>query len=501
MKKILLSLTILFIGAVLFAQAPQSFKYQTVVRDAANEILDDQNVYFRISILQYTAGGDDIYVETFGRTTNDFGLVTFNIGEGDVVVEGVFDDIDWSDGPYFVKVEIDIDGAGGTYSYEETGTSKLLSVPYALHSKKAQNLMNTDPVTGDMIYFDGTQWVAVSTGLPGQFLQLQTTNLPAWKGPAFPTLTTTTVTDITNTTATGGGNITDDGGGDIAERGVCWSTDPNPTTSDSRTSDGNGTGTFSSDLSGLTPNTTYYVRAYATNWTTEYGNEVSFKTSGLVLWNKLGSESEVENSEIGENGAIVGTEYAFEPAKYGNGYVRKAIGSNYITFPQTILQNMKSRGTIELWINPKVTNPVAFSYGVFPLLGNTFGTNSHVYIAWGDGETGVGIYGSVNFDGVGHTTAPPYESQYVATIGVPFHIAICWDVDGIDETSNTVRVFRNGELINTSDETWDANDTTHNYDGFTLGMGPDIGGYDKYIVDNIKVWDYAKTDFSDRDQE
>jgi hypothetical protein len=144
MKRILLSLTILCIGAVLFAQAPQGFKYQTVVRDAADEILDNQNVYFKISILQYSDVGTEVYTETFDRTTNDFGLVTFNIGEGDAVETGVFEDIDWGDGPYFVKVNVDIDGPGGTYGYEVTGTSELLSVPYALLSKTSEDAFSGD---------------------------------------------------------------------------------------------------------------------------------------------------------------------------------------------------------------------------------------------------------------------------------------------------------------------------------------------------------------------
>ena len=144
MKRILLSLTILCIGAVLFAQAPQSFKYQTVVRDNANEILDNENVYFRISILQYSDVGTAVYEETFDRTTNDFGLVTFNIGEGDVVETGVFEDIDWGNGPYYVKVEVDIDGSGTTYGYEVTGTSELLSVPYALYAKNSGNSFSGD---------------------------------------------------------------------------------------------------------------------------------------------------------------------------------------------------------------------------------------------------------------------------------------------------------------------------------------------------------------------
>jgi len=155
MKRILLSLTILCIGAVLFAQAPQSFKYQTVVRDAADEILDNQQVYFRISILQYSDVGTEVYTETFDRTTNDFGLVTFNIGEGDVVETGVFEDIDWSDGPYYVKVEVDIDGPGGTYNYEETGTSELLSVPYALHSQTTEDLGDEMDYIEEFLYSGG----------------------------------------------------------------------------------------------------------------------------------------------------------------------------------------------------------------------------------------------------------------------------------------------------------------------------------------------------------
>ncbi|MDD2550415.1 MAG: FISUMP domain-containing protein, partial [Bacteroidales bacterium] len=94
-----------------------------------------------------------------------------------------------------------------------------------------------------------------------------------------PQVTTTTITSITQTTATGGGNITDNGGADVTARGVCWSTSPAPTITDSKTEDGAGVGEFTSNLTGLTANTTYYVRAYATNSAgTGYGNEVVFTT-------------------------------------------------------------------------------------------------------------------------------------------------------------------------------------------------------------------------------
>ena len=95
----------------------------------------------------------------------------------------------------------------------------------------------------------------------------------------IPEVMTAEVTDITATTATCGGTIATDGGLAITARGVCWSTSPNPTLSDSHTADGTGTGSFISSLTGLSASTTYYVRAYASNsLVTIYGGEQSFTT-------------------------------------------------------------------------------------------------------------------------------------------------------------------------------------------------------------------------------
>jgi len=97
-----------------------------------------------------------------------------------------------------------------------------------------------------------------------------------------PVLTTTVVSSITTTAATSGGNITNDGGETITARGVCWSTSANPTIAGSKTTNGTGAGTFTSALTGLTANTTYFIRAYATNNAgTGYGNQVSFTTNSV----------------------------------------------------------------------------------------------------------------------------------------------------------------------------------------------------------------------------
>lgn len=92
-------------------------------------------------------------------------------------------------------------------------------------------------------------------------------------------LTTEAISQVGMTSVTSGGIITDDGGSSITSRGVCWSTLPNPTIENTKTVNGTGTGTFVSSPTGLTSNTTYYLRAYAVNnATTFYGNEVSFTT-------------------------------------------------------------------------------------------------------------------------------------------------------------------------------------------------------------------------------
>jgi hypothetical protein len=100
----------------------------------------------------------------------------------------------------------------------------------------------------------------------------------------IPTVTTASVTAVTSNSATTGGDVTQDGGTPVTARGVAYGTSSSPTTSGTITNDGTGTGVFTSTLAGLTPSTTYNVRAYATNSVgTAYGNEVTFTTSPLAI--------------------------------------------------------------------------------------------------------------------------------------------------------------------------------------------------------------------------
>jgi len=133
MKRIFTILAAVLLTATVWAQAPEKMTYQAVLRDTDNKLLQNQTVGMQISILKSSADGDAIYVETQTPTTNVNGLVTIEIGTGDVV-KGNFSTIDWGGYTFFIKTETDING--GT-DYTITGTSQMLSVPYALYAKTA----------------------------------------------------------------------------------------------------------------------------------------------------------------------------------------------------------------------------------------------------------------------------------------------------------------------------------------------------------------------------
>lgn len=392
MKKIIITLTTLLLTLNLISQTPQKLSYQAVIRDAENKLVISRSVGIRISILQDLI---PVYVETHDVSTNGNGLVSVEIGSGTFVSGSDFGDIDWSSGPFSIKTETDPEG--GTNYSAITGTSPLLSVPFALHARTAEHVSTppseTDPVfTGSAVSAitsnDIDTWnnkqdkLTAGTGIqisgntisviggvnPGSTLPVVSTGTfsnvsyrscevsgevtntgnemvvargfcygtnpsPTFSGKfiqsgngsgtfnaaleslspattyyarAFatnivgtaygdeisfatlpvkaPVLTTTEVSNISHTTAQGGGNITDDGGSPLTDRGICWSTTNNPVVSDNHSSDGIEAGNYVSLMSGLTPNTTYYVRAYAVNGIgTGYGNEVSFTTSTLSL--------------------------------------------------------------------------------------------------------------------------------------------------------------------------------------------------------------------------
>jgi hypothetical protein len=137
----------------LFAQAPNKMSYQAIIRNSNNVLVSNHTVGMRISILQGTATGSSVYTETQSPTTNANGLIAIEIGTG-TIISGSFANIDWSNGPYFVKTETDPNGGS---NYNLTGTSQLLSVPYALYAKSAGSV-NGNTGGGNFTHYIGEEF-------------------------------------------------------------------------------------------------------------------------------------------------------------------------------------------------------------------------------------------------------------------------------------------------------------------------------------------------------
>jgi hypothetical protein len=165
------------------------------------------------------------------------------------------------------------------------GDAQLLNKPIlaTVATTGNYNDLNNKPTgtnPGDMLYWNGTQWVNIPASTTNGLALTFCNGAPHW-GPCldFATLTTTSVTAITGYTAVSGGNVTNTGGSTITERGVCLATNIEPDIYDITFACSGTTGSFSANLSGLAPTTTYYIRAYATNsFGTAYGNELEFTT-------------------------------------------------------------------------------------------------------------------------------------------------------------------------------------------------------------------------------
>ena len=259
MKNLLSILFIIIAFNFLLGQAPNLMSYQAVIWDASGNLVSEKMVSIKISILQGSVTGTSVYSETHRVQTNINGLVSLMIGGG-TNATGKISDINWGSGSYFLKTETDPTGG---VNFSITGTTQLVSVPYSMFSGVAGNISTKN------------------TGLPGQTLTIDKDGKLIWVGTNIPTVVTGGVSSITQTDSKVSGIVTSDGGSPIISRGFVWSTNPNPTiTLSTKTSDGTGVGTYSSSITGLNPNTKYFIRAYASNNSgTGYGNDIEFVTS------------------------------------------------------------------------------------------------------------------------------------------------------------------------------------------------------------------------------
>ena len=176
MKNLYTLVIALLLTATLFAQAPEKMSYQAVVRDASNTLMSTQAVGMQISILQGSVSGTSVYVETQTPITNANGLVSIEIGSG-TVVSGAFNTIDWSNGSYFIKTETD--PTGGT-TYTITGTSQLMSVPYALHAKTADSIIEPIYTIGLWPKLGGYVFWVSADGKHGLVAETQDQGTSSW---------------------------------------------------------------------------------------------------------------------------------------------------------------------------------------------------------------------------------------------------------------------------------------------------------------------------------
>ncbi|NNE77190.1 MAG: hypothetical protein HKN31_08965, partial [Pricia sp.] len=126
-----------FTTYMVWSQTPEKMSYQAIVRESDNTLVSDAQVSLRIIVRQGSATGTNTYEETHSSNTNANGLVSLEIGAGNRI-SGDFSTIPWSDGPFFIETQVDPRGGS---NYGIIGVSQLLSVPYALHAKYAENIV------------------------------------------------------------------------------------------------------------------------------------------------------------------------------------------------------------------------------------------------------------------------------------------------------------------------------------------------------------------------
>ncbi|MBI5542050.1 MAG: tail fiber domain-containing protein [Bacteroidia bacterium] len=178
MKNVIVTFLV-FVSFFAWAQIPQSFQYQAVIRDVSGNVLQTQSVGLRLSIIPVSAIGVAEYVETHTLTTNTFGIVSLSVGNG-TVVTGNFSTINWGASNHFIKVEADL-GSG----YIDMGTTQLLSVPYAMYSQSAGNVDTLWNKSGNNIYNANPGNVGVGLNNPSGRMVVQGSSTALATDPLF----------------------------------------------------------------------------------------------------------------------------------------------------------------------------------------------------------------------------------------------------------------------------------------------------------------------------
>ncbi|UCF06851.1 MAG: LamG domain-containing protein [bacterium] len=213
------------------------------------------------------------------------------------------------------------------------------------------------------------------------------------------------------------------------------------------------------------------------NWAMYFIADVQ-QLRGLILWNKLGSVTEVSNSEIGADGTIYGSPL-FLAGKFDNGLYTST--NNWVEFMFPNINH--NNGCLECWVVPKSGWNIGWRvlfHGITPSYASIF---CFIY----DG----GLLWATNDSGSGYSTVVKWTADW--TIDTPTHMAFVWDVNNSMERA---QLYRDGEKVGTLDKnlSWMPKETSY------ISVGAHCTGVDPVnsVIDNIKIWNYPKTDFSDR---
>jgi hypothetical protein len=397
-KKLLFIICIIanqFINKV-SAQAPESFNYQAVARDASGTIIGNQAVGFRISLLQGGATGTNLFTETHSVITNQFGLVNFAIGNG-TIVNGNFANINWAQGPYFVQVELDATNSG---TFVLMNSTQLLSVPYAQYAEKSGN-PTLQAGSGITIQND----TIINTG-QNQLVNLTGTGQTNIQG-TFPNY-------IVNTPNIQAGNGINLNGQTISN------------TAPDQTVIMNGTG--QTTITGIYPNFTVNTPPYTSGTGININGQVINAQNSNPIWNA----NKIQDINVDTLNPIISNVLKFDGSKWK---------------PSALLTQMTTaeRGAI--------TNPYA---GMTILNTNTDCIEYYTGITWLATCGTLGNIGNPDFGGNSSQGAlrqissfpnyPAYEYQYLFTIGNFIYFNsyngsfnnICWKYSTISNVWNQI---------------------------------------------------------------
>lgn len=253
-------------------------------------------------------------------------------------------------------------------------------------TRMAKEILKKEILPGISSAITGFDLAAAATAII--YRNLDFLNCPADK----PSIGTKAITKISSTDAEGGGIITNDGGSNVTNRGVCWSTSTNPTVSNSHTEDGIGTGYFTSKLTGLIANTTYYIRAYATNTVgTTYGTQEYFKsttssgtipTNGLVAYFPFNGNAN-DQSGNNNNGTVHGAILTADRHGISNrAYLFNGV-DNYIEINHSSSLNLSQQISISFWAKLETESDYYWPYHIIEKYG-CWGTGQREDdVAWG----------------------------------------------------------------------------------------------------------------------